>query len=147
MSTHKHFSMDEEAAELLDNHEGNQSELVSNLVKEYFQEGVYDEEVAAKKHRKNIVKTKIEERRRELEELQAEWEDLEALDEELETSTVEEVAAELTIRDSEKIHENNPAIVSKADQNGLDPGVLAEEVVRRHRQRQAEELKSVTADD
>lgn len=139
--------MDDEAAEHLDNYDGNQSELVSNLVKEYFTRGVYDEELAADKLRKRVIERQVAEMESELENLRSELSDLEALDDDTETSSIEEAASELEIFDPERIHANNGAIVKKAEANGIEPAVLADEVMRQYRQHQAEELASVEADD
>lgn len=144
---HKHFSMDDEAAELLDEYDGNQSQLVSNLVKEYFTAGVYDTELAAKRHRKRVVERQMAELEGELSSLQEEFEALEELDDEATTSSIEAVANDLTITDPSMATEQNPAIRTKAEQHGIDPAVLAEEVREQARTRQSNQLKSVTADD
>ena len=147
MTTHKHFSMDDDAAEYLSNYGGNQSELVSELVKEYFTVGVYDTELAARNHRKRVVQRQMAEIEGELDSLRSELDALQELESERGTSSIEEVAQEIEILDPEKATSHNPAISTKAEQNGIDADVLAEEVRKQAEHRKAKQFESINADD
>lgn len=129
MSDRRNFTMDDEAAELLDTHsEDNHSELVRELLKEYYSVGVYDTEQAALCVRKSEIDRQLTEMEAQVEALQEEREQLSEITDEGVESDVEAVASEIRIADPEMADASNPGIRRQAEQNGIAPEVLAEVV-------------------
>lgn len=120
--------MDDDAAALLDDYHGQQSALVSELVRAYFEAGVPDTEQAAVEVRRRRLERKEADLQDELGEIQAELGELEELTDDCEDSSIENVAAELTIHDPDRCTEHNPAIKRHAQKHGFAPSVLAEVV-------------------
>lgn len=137
--------LDDEAAELLDEHaDDNHSEIIRELVKEYYTTGVYDAEQAALAVRRNELERMENELESELAGVREEREQLEEIVDEESESDVEAVARELSVSNPEAATADNIGIRKKAKQNDVDPAVLAEVVREQMREEQREQLSSLS---
>lgn len=145
MADRRNFSMDSEAAKLLDeNPDDNHSEIIRELIKEYYTVGNYDATEAAVKVRKRELRRQKEETRGELQEIDNELERLEEMEgDEGSAKTVSEIAAELQIG-AAMATTDNPAIQKKAKEHGIDVDVLAEAVEENARKREREQFESLS---
>lgn len=144
MSDRRNFMLDDDAAELLDEHpDDNHSEIVRELLKEYYTVGVFDTEEAAVKVRKRELERQREQINAEREAIEEELSRLDELESDDAESDVEAIASELNIT-ADMATADNPAIQKRAKQNGIDPAVLAEEVEQQARERQRQELASLS---
>lgn len=147
MSERRNFTLDDKAAALLDDHTSdNHSELVRELIKEYYSVGVYDSEEAALRLRMRELERKEEQLQSELESVRKEQEQLDDVSDESSVSDVEQIAAEMEIAKPEYADATNPVIKKEAKANGVDPKVLAELVRENAAQEQVAGLQSVSND-
>lgn len=146
MSGRRNFSMDDETDALLEEHpEDNHSDIVRELLKEYYTAGVYDTEQAARKVKVRKLRERVDELDNERERLERQLEQIEATTEESGETSIESVASELTIP-PERVSVDNPAIQQKAEKNGIDPSVLADVVKEQAVEQRQNEYKSVSDD-
>lgn len=145
MSARRNFSMDEETESLLQEHsEDNHSELVRELLKEYYTAGVYDTEQAAIRVRKRELEKKRNELEREREAVDEELERLEGVEDDVDAvHTVEDIAETIELPDPSKATTNNPAIQRKAKENGIDAAVLLEAVKEKMKEREKRQIKKL----
>lgn len=144
MADRRNFSMDDDAAELLDQHaDDNHSEIVRELIKEYYTVGVFDTEQAAVNVRKRELQRQLNQIESEKESLREELDRLEDLEDETAESEIEDVAADLHIS-ADMATADNMAIQKKAKANGLDPAVLAEEVHDQAVERERSEFSALS---
>lgn len=145
MSDRRNFMLDDEAAELLDEHaDDNHSEIIRELVKEYYTAGVYDAEQAALNVRKQEIERQLSEMETQMESLQEERERLaEIVDDDVE-SDVEEIARDISITNPAAATPDNMAIQRKSKETGVDAAVLAEVVREQAEEEQRAELKSLS---
>lgn len=148
MSERRNFTFDDEAAGLLDEHpEDNHSELVRELVKEYYTPGVFDTQRASLQAKKRQLERRKKELGRELDTVSDKLEQIEeALSDTDERGGIEEVADQIELPDPSNAKKENPAIQRKAQQNGLEPAALAEVVRGQAISQQQTQYKTVGDD-
>lgn len=145
MSNRRNFMLDDEAAELLDEHaDDNHSEIIRELVKEYYTAGVYDPEDAALNVRKQEIERQITEMQAQMESLQEEREKLAELVDDDQESDIEEIASGISMNKPSMATADNIAIRETANQNGVDPAVLAEVVREQAEEREKQQFSSLS---
>lgn len=146
---HKTISMDDETADLLADHaDDNHSELIRELLKEYYTAGVFDTTQAAVALRKRELRDEIERMADRQAQLRDELGRLEDVTADAEGAPdVSEVAAQLDGIPPDQATPENPAIQTQAEKNGLETEVLAAAVAEKAEATLTRQFKSIVTND
>lgn len=147
MTDRRNFSMDDEAAALLDDHPNdNHSKIIRELLKEYYTAGVYDTTEAAIRVRRRELERQKADLEAEREAVSAELDRLDGLDDSDTETSLEQAIDETPVYDPEKATVDNPLVDKLANEYGVENEVVVEKLAERIADRRAENLSSVGAD-